>query len=102
MHFDSSEDQDSSTSSRGSSPFSSPSGTYATYKTSSRWQPLSDVWEFNLHTLRWKHRWQSTVLARSYHSMVGYDGEEGRKEPDGTVVAFGGFQQDNNIPGGET
>jgi hypothetical protein len=30
-------------------------------------------------------------LARSYHSLVGRE--------DGTIAAFGGFQQDNNIPG---
>ena len=30
-------------------------------------------------------------LARSYHSLVGWD--------DGTIAAFGGFQQNNDIPG---
>lgn len=34
---------------------------------------------------------QYPQLARSYHSMVGWG--------DGTVAAFGGFQQDSNIPG---
>jgi hypothetical protein len=36
---------------------------------------------------------QYPQLARSYHSLVGW--------PDGSIAAFGGFQQDNNI-GGET
>ena len=87
MYFGS--DDDSAESSPSS--FSSPSNTYATYKTSSRWQPLSDVWVFDLKTLKWKERVQYPQLARSYHSMVGWG--------NGTVAAFGGFQQDNNIPG---
>lgn len=73
------------------SSFSSPSNSYATYKTSSRWQPLSDIWVFNLVTLKWKERIQYPQLARSYHSMVGGG--------NGTIACFGGFQQDNNIPG---
>ena len=73
------------------SSFSSPSNSYATYKTSSRWQPLSDIWVFDLVTLKWKERVQYPQLARSYHSMVGGG--------NGTIACFGGFQQDNNIPG---
>ena len=69
------------------------SSSYATYKTSPKWVPLSDTWEFDLTTLKWKERVQYPQLARSYHSLVGW--------PDGRIAAFGGFQQDNNI-GGET
>eukprot|EP00804_Cyclotella_cryptica_P012966 CCRYP_002304-RC/>CCRYP_002304-RC protein AED:0.15 eAED:0.15 QI:199/1/1/1/0.5/0.66/3/394/568 len=72
------------------SSFSS-SSSYATYKTSPKWVPLADTWEFDLKTLRWKERVQYPQLARSYHSLVGW--------PDGRVAAFGGFQQDNNIGG---
>ena len=78
-------------SSSSSSSFASPSSSYATYKTSERWQPLSDVWVFDLITFKWKERMHYPQLARSYHSMVGWG--------NGTVAAFGGFQQDNNIPG---
>mmetsp|Transcript_29213 Transcript_29213/g.66564 ORF Transcript_29213/g.66564 Transcript_29213/m.66564 type:complete len:859 (-) Transcript_29213:2-2578(-) len=73
------------------SQFSNPSSTYATYKTSTNWQALADVWAFDLETLRWKERIISPQLARSYHSIVGND--------NGTIAAFGGFQQDSNIPG---
>ena len=73
------------------SKFSSPSNTYATYKTSTNWQALADVWAFDLETLRWKERIISPQLARSYHSLVGNE--------NGTIAAFGGFQQDSNIPG---
>jgi len=74
-----------------SSSFSSPSNSYATYKTSSHWKALSDIWVFSLKTLKWRERIQYPQLARSYHSMVGWG--------NGTVAAFGGFQQDTNIPG---
>ena len=73
------------------SQFTNPSNTYATYKTSTNWQALADVWAFDLETLRWKERIISPQLARSYHSLVGND--------NGTIAAFGGFQQDSNIPG---
>lgn len=92
MHFG--EDEEGSrqhSSSSSSSTFSSPSNSYATYRTSSRWRPLSDVWVFDLVTLRWRERLQYPQLARSYHSVVGWG--------NGTIAAFGGFQQDNNIPG---
>lgn len=69
------------------------SSSYASYRTSPKWIPLSDTWEFDLTTLKWKERVQYPQLARSYHSLVGW--------PDGRIAAFGGFQQDNNI-GGET
>ncbi|KAL9185777.1 hypothetical protein ACHAXT_003554 [Thalassiosira profunda] len=86
MHFGDEDVEDAPPSS-----FSSPSNTYATYKTtSSSWQALSDIWSFNLKTLRWTERMMYPQLARSYHSMVGWE--------NGTVAAFGGFQQDNNLP----
>ncbi|KAL7540743.1 hypothetical protein ACHAWF_006785, partial [Thalassiosira exigua] len=89
MSFDSEDEDDGRDSS--SSSFSSPSNAYATYKTTaSTWKALSDVWVFDLRTLRWKERVMFPQLARSYHSLVGWG--------NGTVAAFGGFQQDNNIP----
>ncbi len=92
MHFGGLDGYDGDRPSTGEqSSFSSPSNTYATYRTSSRWQALADVWVFDLRTLRWKERMQFPQLARSYHSMVGWG--------NGTVAAFGGFQQDSNIPG---
>jgi hypothetical protein len=72
------------------SSFSS-SNSYATYRTSPKWIPLADTWEFDLITLKWKERVQYPQLARSYHSLVGW--------PDGRIAAFGGFQQDSNIGG---
>lgn len=72
------------------STISTPSNTYATYKAASVWEALSDVWVFNLETLKWKERVMYPQLARSYHSMIGWG--------NGTVAAFGGFQQDNNVP----
>lgn len=84
MHFEEDEDQ------KTPSSFSSPSNTYASYKTASTWKALSDVWVFDLVTLKWKERLMYPQLARSYHSVVGWG--------NGTVVAFGGFQQDTNIP----
>jgi hypothetical protein len=71
-----------------SSSFSSPSASYATYKTTSKWKPLTDVWVFNLKTLKWKERIQYPQLARSYHTLVGRD--------NGEIAAFGGFQQDSS------
>lgn len=72
------------------SSFSS-SSSYATDKTSSKWVPLADTWEFDLKSLRWRERVQYPQLARSYHSLVGWT--------DRRLAAFGGFQQDNNIGG---
>ena len=69
-----------------SSSFSSPSDSYATYHAHSRWKPLSDIWVFNLKTLKWKERIQYPQMARSYHTIVG--------SSDGQIAAFGGFQQD--------
>ncbi len=77
-----------------SSAFSSPSDSYATYKTHSKWKPLSDVWVFNLKTLKWKERIQFPQMARSYHTIVGND--------DGQIAAFGGFQQDTSQYSTET
>jgi len=91
MHFGGLDGYDDNLLDNKPSSFSSPSNTYATYKTSSHLQPLSDVWVFDLRTLKWKERMQYPQLARSYHSMVGWG--------NGTVAAFGGFQQDTNIPG---
>ncbi|KAL7538423.1 hypothetical protein ACHAXR_008544 [Thalassiosira sp. AJA248-18] len=85
MHFGEEQDQNNPES------FSSPSNTYATYRTASSWKALSDVWVFDLVTLKWKERIMYPQLARSYHSMVGRN--------NGTVGIFGGFQQDNNLPG---
>ena len=94
LHFGDEDDDhrpSSSSSSSSSSSFAAPSNSYATYKTTSRWHPLSDVWSFDLVTLRWKERILYPQLARSYHSVVGWG--------DGTIAAFGGFQQNNGIPG---
>jgi hypothetical protein len=91
MHFGDEEDDRRPSSSSSSSSFAAPSNSYATYKTTSRWHPLSDVWSFDLVTLRWKERILYPQLARSYHSVVGWG--------DGTIAAFGGFQQNNGIPG---
>ena len=77
-----------------SSGFSSPSDSYATYKTHSKWKPLSDVWVFNLKTLKWKERIQFPQMARSYHTLVGSE--------DGQIAAFGGFQQDTSQYSSET
>ena len=76
------------------SSFASPSDSYATYKTSSKWKPLSDVWVFNLKTLKWKERIQYPQMARSYHTLVGSDS--------GEIAAFGGFQQDSSQYNSET
>ena len=91
MHFGDEDDDRRPSSSSSSSSFATPSNSYATYKTTSRWHPLSDVWSFDLVTLRWKERILYPQLARSYHSVVGWG--------DGTIAAFGGFQQNNGIPG---
>lgn len=77
-----------------SSSFSSPSDSYATYKTHSKWKPLSDVWVFNLKTLKWKERIQFPQMARSYHTLVGWG--------NGEIAAFGGFQQDTSQYSSET
>ena len=89
MHFG--DENDDRRPSSSSSSFAAPSNSYATYKTTSRWHPLSDVWSFDLVTLRWKEKILYPQLARSYHSIVGWG--------DGTIAAFGGFQQNNGIPG---
>ena len=91
--MDSSNDEysDGDISSSSSSSYSSPSSSYATYTASPKWRPLADVWVFDLVKLQWKERIQYPQLARSYHSLVGCG--------DGTVAAFGGYQQDNNIGG---
>ncbi|KAL3806557.1 hypothetical protein ACHAXA_009863, partial [Cyclostephanos tholiformis] len=90
MHFGEEDDRMPSSSSSSSS-FAAPSTSYASYRTSLRWRSLSDVWAFDLVTLKWKERVMYPQLARSYHSLVGWD--------DGTIAAFGGFQQNNDIPG---
>ena len=77
-----------------SSSFSSPSESYATYKSHAKWKPLSDVWVFNLKTLKWKERIQFPQMARSYHTLVGSD--------NGEIAAFGGFQQDTSQYSSET
>uniref|UniRef100_A0A6U3VVT3 RING-type domain-containing protein n=1 Tax=Skeletonema marinoi TaxID=267567 RepID=A0A6U3VVT3_9STRA len=77
-----------------SSVFSSPSDSYAAYKTHAKWKPLTDVWVFNLKTLKWKERIQFPQMARSYHTLVGSD--------DGQIAAFGGFQQDTSQYSSET
>ena len=89
IHGGMGEENDRMPSSSSSSSFATNS--YATYRKSTRWRSLSDVWAFDLLTLKWKERVVYPQLARSYHSLVGRE--------DGTISAFGGFQQDNNIPG---
>jgi len=98
MRFDSDDSDENANSQTSTLSGSSPSNTYATYKTStaSTWEPMSDIWVFDLQTLKWKERIIYPQLARSYHSLVGWGNAE---DNDGTVAAFGGFQQDNNLPG---
>lgn len=93
MHFgvingEKNDDRGDSTSTTSGLPSSD---TYLSYKTKSRWQSLSDVWVFDLVTLTWKERVLYPQLTRSYHSLVGSD--------NGTIAIYGGFQQDQDIPG---
>ncbi len=66
MHFGEEDDRGP----LSSSSFAAPLHSYTTYETSSKWRPLSDVWAFDLVTLKWRERIMYPQLARSYHSLV--------------------------------
>jgi len=66
-----------------------------------KWEELSDVWIFDLLSKQWKRRDMEPSLKRSYHSLVGWDADDGDEIDDviGTtgggngvnVASFGGY-----------
>jgi len=81
---------------------------------STQWEPLDDMWIFDLTTRKWKRRWLFPLLVRSYHSLIGWSAAEKFPGPErsenhtswaswnGAVVcAFGGYTTGLDIFSGE-
>lgn len=61
------------------------------YNGETKWDPLSDCWEFDLVERVWRQRVIEPKLARSYHSLVGWG--------DGSIAVFGGYRSADTIAG---
>ncbi len=81
---------------------------------STQWEPLDDMWIFDLTTRKWKRRWLFPLLVRSYHSLIGWSAAKKLPSRENSenytswaslkgaiVCAFGGYTTGIDIFSGE-